>query len=310
MNKNITILFQGENKKFNIKNDFFYIISTWGSNSTTIYLNYIVVRTTDIGPIYNFNNRENNVLRQILSTQRGICHCNTPYILKIRTDCSIENYSMMNNLQKTRKTQYTFFKEKMRITNFFVRNYLKAPYLFHISDCVLFGRTDDMCALWGDTLPTPESLFCNEKYFSFFGNNVGITMFREVPEQTITIQWLKRMGININLQHPSSSSYQMFKLWENILVENFEIIDAEKSGIRFPKHFYDKDKHHETLLTANDFEKIKKNPGSKLRYTCLLLNKYIYSLCSVRYWLVTIWLLLYRISPNFAQIIRHQITNK
>lgn len=251
------------------------------------------------------NNKTNNVINQIYSTQYGINKCNTTYILKIRADCTLNNLKIFSPLVQTSPSPYTFFKEKIRITNFFVRDPLKVPYLFHISDCVLFGRTDDMKKLWGATLPTPESLFQEGKgHLSLFGNEAGITRFREVPEQTICLRWLERMGYPVHLPHPCATSYEWFKLWENVLAANFEIVDADKSGILFPPHFYNADKRHKTLLTEANFKKMCKAPGTRRRYARLLFHKYIAVWFSPRYWAVTGWLFMNRLTPSLAECIR------
>lgn len=233
------------------------------------------------------------------------------YTLKIRSDLILDNNSFINNYidKKSRNTvpnaNYSYFKEKIRITNFFVRDPLKVPYLFHISDCVLFGRTDDMKKLWGSTLPTPESLFQEGKgHLSLFGNEAGITRFREVPEQTICLRWLERMGYPVHLPHPCATSYEWFKLWENVLTANFEIVDAEKSGILFPPHFYHADKRHKTLLTEASFKKMCKAPGTRRRYARLLFHKYIAVWFSPHYWAVTGWLFINRLAPSLAECIR------
>lgn len=249
--------------------------------------------------------KNNNVINQIYSTQKGLYKCKTEYILKLRTDTNIINNNFLYPTPRTTQSKYTFFKEKIRITNFFVRDPLKIPYLFHISDCVLFGRTDDMKKLWGNTLPAPESLFQEGKgHLSLFGNEAGITRFREVPEQTICLRWLERMGYPVHLPHPCATSYEWFKLWENVLAANFEIVDAEKSGILFPPHFYHADKRHKTLLTEANFKKMCKAPGTRRRYARLLFHKYIAVWLSPHYWAVTGWLFINRLAPGLAERIR------
>lgn len=246
------------------------------------------------------------------TTQAGLEKCHLPYTLKLRSDCILsDNKSFLAPLHPTTPSPYTFFKEKIRITNFFVRDPLKVPYLFHISDCVLFGRTDDMKKLWGDTLPTPESLFQEGRgHLSLFGNEAGITRFREVPEQTICLRWLERMGYPVHLPHPCATLYEWFKLWENVLAANFEIVDADKSGIVFPPHFYDANKRHKTLLTEASFAAMRKTPGARRRYARLLFHKYVAVWFSPRYWAVTGWLFMRRLTPRLAAHIRKLVKKR
>jgi hypothetical protein len=226
----------------------------------------------------------------------------------MRTDHSLTDTRFLAPLQKTISSQYTFFKEKIRITNFFVRDPLKAPYLFHLSDVILFGRTEDMRLLWGTELPTAESLLQDGKgYFSLFGNEAGITRFREVPEQTVTLRWLERMGFPVHLPHPCSTRYSWFALWEKVLTANFELMDACDSGVIFPPHFYHADKRHSTLLTPAAFEEMRAAPGSLRRYARLLFHKYIGVWFSAHYWCVTGWLCLRRIAPQRAEKIKRWV---
>lgn len=266
------------------------------------------MKSINIKSICDRNNLQNNIINQIITTQHGLDQCTCKYILKIRSDCMLNTDKFISQLIPTVNSNYTFFKEKIRITNFFVRDPLKIPYLFHISDCVLFGRTDDMKKLWGATLPTPESLLQEGKgHLSLFGNEAGITRFREVPEQTICLRWLERMGYPVHLPHPCATSYEWFKLWENVLTANFEIVDADTSGILFPPHFYNADKRHKTLLTAANFKKMCKTPGTRRRYARLLFHKYIAVWFSLHYWAVTGWLFMNRLAPNLAERIRNRV---
>jgi hypothetical protein len=254
------------------------------------------------------NGKQNNVLRQIFSTQNGLKQCDTPYVVKMRTDHSLTDTRFLAPLQKTTPSPYTFFKEKIRITNFFVRDPLKVPYLFHLSDVILFGRTEDMRLLWGTELPTAESLLQDGKgYFSLLGNEAGITRFREVPEQTVTLRWLERMGFPVHLPHPCATRYSWFALWEKVLTANFELVDARDSGVVFPPHFYHADKRHNTLLTSAAFEEMQAAPGSLLRYARLLFHKYIGVWFSAHYWCVTGWLCLRRIAPGRAEKIKERV---
>ena len=112
------------------------------------------------------------------------------------------------------------------------------------------------------------------------------------------------MGFPVHLPHPCATRYEWFKLWENILVANFEIVDAKDSGVIFPPHFYNADKRHQTLLTLDAFAEMKKAPGSKRRYLRLLLHKYLGVWLSPHYWAVTGWLFLRRLLPDIAEKIK------
>lgn len=168
-----------------------------------------------------------------------------------------------------------------------------------------------MKLLWGDTLPDANSLLQEGKgHLSLFGNEAGITRFREVPEQTICLRWLERMGFPVHLPHPCATRYEWFKLWENILVANFEIVAAKDSGVIFPPHFYNADKRHQTLLTLSAFAEMKKAPGSKRRYLRLLLHKYLGVWLSPHYWVVTGWLFLRHLLPGIAEKIKTTVKKK
>lgn len=299
----ITIIYQGNslpatyinNKKFNV------LFSTYDNYKT----NNSIITSEMEKSFPDRNNTFNNILGQYKTTIAGLNKCKTRYVVKCRSDIAISCGNFLKQLPFTKPTSYTFLERKIRITNFFVRDPLKVPYLFHISDCILFGRTDDMKKLWGATLPTPESLFQEGKgHLSLFGNEAGITRFREVPEQTICLRWLERMGYPVHLPHPCATSYEWFKLWENVLAANFEIVDADKSGILFPPHFYNADKRHKTLLTEANFKKMCKAPGTRRRYARLLFHKYIAVWFSPRYWAVTGWLFMNRLTPSLAECIR------
>lgn len=283
------------------------IVSTWDGESVDGIDDIDkVIFSQPPAPLLDINGNANYVGHQILSTKKGIVASTRKYVLKIRADHMLEGQSFLIEPLETKATEFTFLKRKIVVSSFFLRNPLKVPYLFHISDLVHFGLREDMLSFWNTEIPNYENLKqdTNQGHFDLFSNYSGGTIFREVPEQTLIIDWLKRNGINIRIPYPCATSYKWFRIWELILAENFYVVDARKSQILYPNRFYSAFLGEKTVVGEKEYSELLNNPGSYGRYILVLLNKYILALVNIRYWMSTANVIVSRFSPKTAKLIR------
>lgn len=288
------------------------IISTW-ENENVKGLNADVIAFSDQPVSFlDANGNENNILKQIVSTRKGIDIANRPYVLKFRANhlllnaniARVRNYP--SNLAETRQQ---LFKQPVTVTNLFIRNPIKIPMLFHLSDLIQFGRQEDLVNLWSSRLPDAKDIFLPANaHSSIFGNFMGYTSLRQVPEQTIMLTWLEKQGYRIDLPNVCYTNYQLCKLWEMLLIENFLVLDWQRSGIQFPSRFHRSFYTNNSNYTEKDLFAIRHRLAGRfypLRYLGVLINKYISCWFNFSYLHSVASVLLFALSPKFAKKIRH-----
>jgi hypothetical protein len=164
-----------------------------------------------------------------------------------------------------------------------------------------------MLKIWTQDLLTEEDHFIKGgPSRNPFGNFIGHSNLRVVPEQAIIIGWLKRSGFKIALDHVCHVTSSMLMLWEKILVNNFNVIDWQDSGIHFPVRFLNTGYSLKTVYSSAEIKRIKKfSPtGLRLRRYQVWLNQYIFG-CFRSAWLVSaVSITLFSLSPSFAKHIR------
>lgn len=289
------------------------IISTWiGEDTSGLEYHQLVVSEQPVKLLDRIGN-PNYLGHQIKSTKCGIALSTKPYVLKIRADHSLLSNQFCLNPEKVNKdSRFAVFNNKVIVSSFFLRNSLKVPFLFHISDLLQFGKREDLITFWTLPIPTLEELLQKSPkgHLGLFGNYCGAALFREAPEQTIILSLLKKINFVIDLPYPCATKYEWFYIWENLLSENFHVIDADKPIIVFPHRFNNAFLGKKTVLREMDLKEIKKNPGSKLRYGKLLFNKYFLVWFHPRYWMSTLNIILSRIYPSLAQKVRVWLRKK
>lgn len=213
------------------------ILSTWeGSETAALGFFDKLVLSPDPGGIWNpVKRRYNNVNRMIRSTSAGTALASREYCLKFRTDLHLEN-DRVCRLDMTPKpaNPYRVFSTPITITSFYVRDPAVIPMLFHASDIVQFGMTADLVDFWQQPQVDPAWLVRGSgPVMSIFGRYAGFTSLRLVPEQVVTLQWLAKHGIKADQSDMFDIRFRSFRLWSQILLENFRLINANESGVAF-----------------------------------------------------------------------------
>lgn len=258
------------------------IVSTWTDQDVTGLAADKVILTDQPESFVDVNGQQNNVLRQIVSTCRGIELATRAYVLKFRADHQLMNTTMMlvNDYPEHFTQEKRLFKQPITITNLFLSDPLKKPLLFHISDLIQFGKKEDIQDFWSVHLPNREDIFSSyPPRFRFFGQFIGFTTMQKVPEQYLMLSFLKKRGYSIHLNEISETSLSLLKQWEQFLVDHFTVLDWQRSGIRFPVRFQ-QSPHSHMIYTEAQLQAIRLLLTKKycywIRYFKLLLNKYIF----------------------------------
>src|SRR5690606_15050214 len=114
------------------------------------------------------------------------------------------------------------FGRRIGISNLFLRNPCRIPYLFHLSDTLQFGRTEDLRRLWSIG-PLPADFLYLERgpRINPIGTFQGFTSFRLLPEQAIFLRFVQKSGLEVDLGHISHTTFALFRAWEDLLADNF-----------------------------------------------------------------------------------------
>lgn len=286
------------------------IISTW-SHQNTIGLDADKIIISEEPPcLVDINGNVNNILRQLVSTRRGIEAATRSFVLKFRADHALRSsdFTVVRDYHSTLPVSNRVFHRPITITNFFICNPLKVPILFHLSDLIQFGHREDLLDLWSMPLPEQKDFYItHHPRFRFIGHFLGYTSFSQVPEQSLMLGWLKKHNEEIRLPHICYTSYRLFKRWEQLLTDHFLMMNSEKAGIVFPMRFVQMANATHTNYLEKDMIDIRMSLSGKLyfaRYLRLLLNKYITCWVKPRYLRSAASILLFSISPTFAKRIR------
>lgn len=286
------------------------ILSTQDDQVPVFFEGVIVVREKAMLPFLDVNGNYNNVNKLISSVVAGLRLATRKFSIKLRTDHVLTGDAIIDCIRsiECEKKEADFFTRRIGVSNLFLRNPCKVPYLFHLTDTVQFGRTEDLLKLWSiDPLADDFVYLKSGPRINPVGTFQGYTSFRLLPEQAIVLGFLQKNGLVFDLDHISHTSFYLFDAWERILLENFKVHNWESLGILPPGRFLTAPYSPKSVLTEKDMARLEigcSGTSKMLRYSYLLINKYL--LCWFRRrWLVSVLsLLLFSFFPKSAAAVR------
>lgn len=281
------------------------IVSTWKGQSCDQLLVDKVIFNDDPGTISTATGQSWNFNRMVASTRNGLAKATRLYSLKFRADLSLTDCKIFitppNNDVPESLRHYKIFKHPITTTNIYIRNPAsRAPLLFHVSDIVQFGLTEDLRELWNRDFVFRKNLATDISYQSAV-SFLGYTGLKMVPEQALTTGWLNAKGYQIDIPFPGFVSKKYCELSELILSCNFHVVDWSKSGISFPRRFT----HIDALSTiynadyVNNLCKLYADPlFSKRRFRSIFWHAYILRIFQIHFWIDFAAAILLKISPK------------
>lgn len=222
------------------------ILSTWEGSDTTGLEFDKVVFCKDPGAISaNNEGTLNNLNRQIVSSHEGLKVATRKYALKTRSDIIFKNGNILSELGKfsSRNSKWAFFKHRILTSavysrRIFFRRGVKSIALFHPSDIIYVGHTEDVASLFNIPLaeePNFSRYFENHPEERVEPDPYPENTAKMFPEQYIWhsfvskhihAPWKNRLDISNSLHHISTLT----------LVNNFVFLDIAQCGFSFPKH--------------------------------------------------------------------------
>ena len=233
------------------------ILSTWmKSNVENLKYDKVIFSQDPGATVFRLNGQKHNLNRQILSTFNGVKNAKRKYILKLRSDTILVNKNFLKyfDMFPKRDLKYKIFNKRIIITNIYTRN--SSPEfkcLFHPSDWVMFGLSQDIYKMWNIPLaPEPETSqwFKTHKKPPFDMFPDFLTRYH--AEQYIWINVLKKNGVNFKFDNYLSYSKKLIQISDRSIFNNFVILDYKPKysflNLKYPKVSFDN-----TLIYFYDF---------------------------------------------------------
>lgn len=219
------------------------ILSTWeGTDVSGLDYDIVLLNKDPEAYIYYWKNkRQNNVNRQLVSVQQGLKRATKKYVLKIRTDCVLDNTAFLLHFDLFNhfNPDFKIFQHKVLACSVCSREYACGtglPVPFHVSDFWFFGLAEDIRNYFDETpLMTKEQ--AAEWHHKFPDRTPDYQCFWAYPpEQYYAVSWAKRHFDNIQFDDWSEWTLELFNLSQNIIYNNFIFLDYKRSGILSEKH--------------------------------------------------------------------------
>lgn len=241
------------------------IVSTWlGEPTDRLSDDCQVVTSEDPGCFWETPDRPYNLNRLQVSTLAGLRRVSRPYCLKFRADCALSDRRFMTIASPRPRSH---FSRPMNVTNLYVRDPERFPFLFYVSDTVQFGTTADLFDFWsGDPFSATEVLHTPRDDAGLFSN------IRLFPEQALALRWLARHQVRLDFPRSTALNRQLLRAWETVLIGNFALHDWQSSGIQFPTRFAEDPTILHTLLSP---ERVATLPEQAFSYRRALRAKYV-----------------------------------
>jgi hypothetical protein len=192
-----------------------------------------VVFSPDPGAVQVPGHKLDNVSRQLVSTQAGLAHVRTDYVLKLRSDMtvSIEKILALKSLcTAIPASAASLFRRKVVVTSLTTLDPRFGHY-FHVCDWLYLGLTADVAELFG-SVDLPD-----EAHFRYFASHPELELAsRYRPEAYIAYSLVKQRGISRDYAFSGQASASLEALGREVLRTNFVVLNPWSLGLQSEKH--------------------------------------------------------------------------
>lgn len=242
------------------------ILSTWegaDTSSVTGLYDILVINKDPGGFLFNKVTQQiNNNNRMCLSTQEGLKYCKRKYTLKLRSDLILKNNNILKYAYDSyhRTSKYKLFKQRIIANNIFTFKYEEGEHgerhyrPFHVSDWWFFGLTKDIKLLFDIPLakePEFSQYFAIHKFPSGRYHRFPDAKWKFSPEQYIQIECIKKHFKDIQCEHILDYNEINIEQSEIFIVNNYQIICPEDSGIYPEKERYKRYNYKNDITTCH-----------------------------------------------------------
>lgn len=180
---------------------------------------------------------ENNLNRQIASTNAGLKIATRPYILKLRSDALVDVAAVAEAWKQGERTAPA---DPILVAS----RYTRHPdgingYLFHLSDWITFSHAERVRAFWScPNMPTEDAdWFMQNDHPTFATATAKRFRARMSQEQWLTTHYARKLGFSVP-EHLTDSTSELRDAYRRFLVTHCVIADPKAIGLEVPKHLW------------------------------------------------------------------------
>jgi hypothetical protein len=217
------------------------ILSTWEQPKCSLNEVDILIVNQDPGVTISKCSEmapENNLGRQILSTQTGLRAARKFFSIKTRTDIMpfSDGFVSIFLKNRARNINYCIFDSPVVTCRFCTLDPVLSGLSLHVSDIFHFGKSTDLQKIWEIPIPKP----CSGQNpadvgFDRLGRIITTTDRLLRPEQYITLNLIRMAAPEINLEYTYDDNLRARSEGECYIFNNFTIRDASEIGINLPE---------------------------------------------------------------------------
>ena len=217
-----------------------YVLSTWEeSDCRGVHVDQIVL-SEDPGGLPGIKRRDgpnelNNVNRQLRSTARGLTVVNTPYALKMRSDCALEQAGILREFDRWCAAAPT--GRFLASSIFTIDPMMFEQMAYHVSDWVQFGTTNVLQEYWSAPFMDAKDATHYEhvpyaSHSTFMDRRFRC---RLAVEQYVACRYAERLGYAVPRFH-NDVRLEVLAGHRRFLAERTAIVDPWHIGLHFPKY--------------------------------------------------------------------------
>lgn len=285
------------------------IVATWRSEDLVGVDADKVVALDDPGSLTDIRGNIISIARQDLSTREGLKLASRPWALKMRADVILHSAGVVRSASfgKDVPSNRRLFSAPVSVLTLYSRDPARAPFLFHPSDIIQFGATEDLRQFWSGPSFSEADIFGHSPRAGIISGWTGFTRQRVVPEQALMLRWLTRHGLVANLETTCTTAASDMTLSEQVLLSNFRLLEADAVGVELPRHLVCTAVAVATVYRAAQAEQIARQAyeNPKMRRLAIWLRKYVLFPVTPFWWVVATHLLLHQTAPSLLRSARN-----
>lgn len=213
------------------------VLSCWESNRAEVAQTHLPGVTTvfsqDPGAPLIEGFKVDNIRRQIVSSRRGIEKVRTAWVVKIRSDISIDPrliHELTSLCARLPDDSTSLFSHKVVATSLTTLDSVRSGFYFHVCDWLYLGRTDDVRAIFSAPLPDGD-------FFTYFRHTQPAPeICSKYRSESYLIYHLVQSKLGIEYPYSGYLDPKLAATSKQILKANFVIVNPWNLGLTSSKH--------------------------------------------------------------------------